>query len=270
MWLGKQRMCLPGLTYLDGVCQHPRDISAFYFIFYFIFRACLSLSTRCCAHWQMGLMHHKEDLKNSFLVIYIYIFSFFFRQLSFSLQSKGPVVWEEATKTNPSRKTEKQPGKKKTSLCQWLETSMCFAFISAPILAAFCCIYRLDLCRRCCEMLAGAFPTGLKDGAGLGETDPERAEKWCTASAMVPPEGAEMLLAWTRRPHVVSPAPWGHPRVCSATLGPLVVPSRDVPLFFPCEHDIEPNRQCDCGLHTLPVVTGFSMCFKPLTVPFKY
>lgn len=49
----------------------------------------------------MGLMHHKEDLKNSFPLI-----SFSFPQLSFSLQSKGPVVWEEATKTNPGRKTE--------------------------------------------------------------------------------------------------------------------------------------------------------------------
>lgn len=48
----------------------------------------------------MGLMHHGGDLKNSFSVI------FFFPQLSFSLQSKGPVVWEEATKTNPGRKTE--------------------------------------------------------------------------------------------------------------------------------------------------------------------
>lgn len=48
----------------------------------------------------MGLTHHGGDLKNSFPV------TFLFPQLSFSLQSKGPVVWEEATKTNPGRKTE--------------------------------------------------------------------------------------------------------------------------------------------------------------------
>jgi len=50
--------------------------------------------------WQMGLTRGAGDLKNSFPII------FSFPQLSFSLQSKGPVVWEEATKTNPGRKTE--------------------------------------------------------------------------------------------------------------------------------------------------------------------
>lgn len=92
-----------------------RDSCAFYFILLYFISFFSSLSFHLppshapfpvTGSWQMGLMHHKGDLKNSYPGIFFFYFFFFPSQLSFSLQSKGPVVWEEATKTNPSRKTE--------------------------------------------------------------------------------------------------------------------------------------------------------------------
>lgn len=103
----------------------------------------------------------------------------------------------------------------------------------------------------------------------------------------VPPEDAEMPLVWTRclvscsldqslRSLLVSRDPSGSAGSCGAAPGPLAVPSGDVQVFFPCECDAEPDGcggTCPCahGLHTLSAVAGCSaVCFKPLTVPFKY
>lgn len=79
---------------------HPSscEICAFYFTSFFFPGSSLPVQQELADGADASQRRSEEFISPYFF--------FLFPQLSFSLQSKGPVVWEEATKANPGRKTE--------------------------------------------------------------------------------------------------------------------------------------------------------------------